>query len=76
LPVVLLEFGLHKKAIVFTNVGEIPMIVQDKKNGLLVPSKNVDLFYDSIVLLINNPQIREQLGLALFKTIIEKNSEK
>ncbi len=76
LPVVLLEFGLYKKAIVFTNVGEIPLIVQDKQNGLLVPSKNVDLFYDSIVLLINNPQIREQLGLALFKTIIEKNSEK
>jgi glycosyltransferase involved in cell wall biosynthesis len=76
LPVVLLEFGLHKKAIVFTNVGEIPLIVQDKKNGILVPSKNVDMFYDSIVLLINNPQIREQLGSALFQTIIERNSEK
>lgn len=75
LPVVLLEFGLYKKAIVFTNVGEIPLIVQDKKNGLLVPSENVDLFYDSIISLIENPQIREQLGVALFNTIMKNNSE-
>ena len=75
LPIVLLEFGLHKKAIVFTNVGEIPLIVQHKTNGLLVPSENDDLFYDSIISLIKNPQIREQLGVALFNTIMKNNSE-
>ena len=75
LPIVLLEFGLHKKAIVFTNVGEIPLIVQHKTNGLLVPSENVDLFYDSIISLIEHPLIREQLGVALFNTIMKNNSE-
>lgn len=75
LPVVLLEFGLYKKAIVFTNVGEIPLIVHDKKNGLLVPSENVDLFYDSLISLIENPLIREQLGEGLFNAIMKNNSE-
>lgn len=75
LPIVLLEFGLYKKAIVFTNVGEIPLIVQHKTNGLLVTSENVDLFYDSVILLIENPQIREQLGTALFNTIMKNNSQ-
>jgi glycosyltransferase involved in cell wall biosynthesis len=75
LPLVLLEFGLYKKAIVFTSVGEIPLIVQDKKNGLLVASENVDLFYDSLISLIENPQLREQLGLALFNTIMKNHSE-
>lgn len=74
LPLVLLEFGLHKKAIAVTNVGEIPLIVQDKKNGLLVPSENIDMFYDSLAFLIENPQIRELLGAALFKTIMKNNS--
>ncbi|KAB1156556.1 glycosyltransferase [Flavobacterium luteum] len=76
LPLVLLEFGLYKKAVVVTNVGEIPIIIQDKKNGLLVPSENVELFYNSIILLIDNPPIREKLGEELFNTIMKNNSEK
>ncbi|WP_264566733.1 glycosyltransferase [Flavobacterium sp. N3904] len=69
LPVALLEYGLHKKAVVITNVGEMPMIVQNQKNGLIVPSNNADLFYNALVELISNEMLRSEYGTALYETI-------
>ena len=74
LPVVLLEFGINKKPVVMTNVGEIPMIIKDKNNGILVPSNDDKQFYDALVALIDNPNLREQIGNALHSTIIKNHS--
>ena len=74
LPLALLEFGLNKKAVVMTNVGEIPLILKDKNNGLLVPINDDELFHSSLITLINNPVLRNQIGVALHTTIIEDHS--
>ena len=69
LPVALLEYGLYKKAVVVTDVGEIPMIVQHGKNGFIVDSNEPDLFYQSLVDLIDNETLRSDFGKALYNTI-------
>jgi len=69
LPVALLEYGLCKKAVVVTRVGEIPMIVQHGLNGFLVDSNQEAVFYQCLVNLIENKELRSQFGKALYKTI-------
>lgn len=69
LPVSLLEYGLYNKAVVVTHVGEIPMIIQHGKNGFIVDADRSDLFYQSLVSLIENETLRINFGEALFKTI-------
>lgn len=69
LPVSLLEYGLYKKAVVVTRVGEIPMIVQYGKNGFIVDADRPDLFYQSLINLIADETIRINFGKALFETI-------
>jgi len=69
LPVALLEYGLYKKAVVVTNVGEIPLIVQHKQNGFIVDSDDPNSFYQSVVDLITNETLRSDFGMALYETI-------
>lgn len=69
LPVALLEYGLCKKAVVVTRVGEISMIVQHGMNGFLVDSNQEAVFYQCLVNLIENKELRSQFGKALYKTI-------
>ena len=76
LPVALLEYGLNKKPVVVTRVGEIPMIIENGKNGYVVPSDDDEQFYKSLVALIENLDLRNEFGNSLHKTIIASNSEK
>ncbi|PWA09955.1 glycosyltransferase family 4 protein [Flavobacterium laiguense] len=69
LPVALLEYGLCKKAVVVTKVGEMPMVVQHKINGFIVDSDEADLFYEFLVNLISNMELRSDFGKALYNTI-------
>ena len=69
LPVALLEYGLYQKAVVVTNVGEIPTIVQHGKNGYIVTTNNSDMFYQSLVNLIENETLRVEFGKALYDRI-------
>jgi glycosyltransferase involved in cell wall biosynthesis len=69
LPVALLEYGLYKKAVVVTHVGEIPMIVKNGTNGFIVEVDRIDLFYESLVKLIDNKVLRTDFGKALFGTV-------
>ena len=75
LPVALLEYGRHKMPVVVTNVGEISSLVQDRKNGFVVVSQNEELFYNALVLLMENDFLRINFGDALYKTVLENNSE-
>lgn len=72
LPVSLLEYGLYKKAVVVTSVGEIPTIVEDGKNGFIVNSNEPELFYQSVVNLIENESMRVVFGKRLYTTIQEE----
>lgn len=71
LPLALLEYGLCKKPIVVTNVGEIPSIVINKENGFLVNVEDLNSFYNYLTVLINDVNLRQQIGESLHQTIIE-----
>lgn len=75
LPVALLEFGLYKKPVVVTGVGEIPLIIRDRENGLIVPPNDADAFYNALVTLIEDEPRREKFGIALYETIVRNHSE-
>jgi glycosyltransferase involved in cell wall biosynthesis len=75
LPVALLEYGLSKKPIVVTDVGEIPLLITNGENGFVVNAADTDDFYKSLVKLIENPALRIKFGEELFKTLSENNSE-
>ena len=75
LPVALLEYGLHKKAVVVTNVGEIPLIVSDGISGTIVPPNSVEPFYKALVKVIDDEALAEKFGNALNATITENHSE-
>ncbi len=75
LPVALLEYGLYSKPVVVTEVGEIPLIVEHGKNGYIVPSNSEKPFCEALILLIEDPTKRKNIGAALHQTIIENHSE-
>ena len=75
LPVALIEYGLHKKPVVTTNVGEIPLIVKNGENGFITGVNEVSVFVERLSQLIQEPVLRKQLGEALYQTIKEQNSE-
>jgi glycosyltransferase involved in cell wall biosynthesis len=75
LPVALLEYGLYEKPVVVTNVGEIPLVIQDGINGFLGEAASTKLFYDSLVKLIENDSLRAEFGKALQKKISNYYSE-
>lgn len=75
LPVAFLEYGMYRMPVVVTNVGEIPSLIQNGVNGFMVETGNVDLFYDSLVKLIENEILQNDFGKALQQTIIYNYSE-
>lgn len=75
LPVALIEYGLFKKPVVTTNVGEIPLIIKNALNGFIVGVNEVDSFYESLLKLIIDQGLRTKLGNALHQTIVENHSE-
>jgi glycosyltransferase involved in cell wall biosynthesis len=75
LPVALLEYGLNKKPIVSTDVGEIPLIIKNGLNGFIAPHTDEEMFYNYLVKVIDDKELRDSLGANLLKTIKENNSE-
>jgi len=75
LPVALLEYGLCKIAVVVTAVGDINSVIQNGINGFIVPNQESELFYKALLQLIENENLRIQLGASLHQTILETYSE-
>jgi len=75
LPVALIEYGLLKKPVVTTNVGEIPLIITDGSNGFIVNRRDSEAFYIHLTKLMNDGTLRTAMGNALYQTISENNSE-
>jgi glycosyltransferase involved in cell wall biosynthesis len=75
LPIAVLEYGLHKKPVVVTNVGEISSVIQNGKNGFLINIQKEELFYKALIELIEKEMLRDNFGEALYRTIFENYSE-
>ena len=75
LPLALLEYGLNKKAVVVTNVGEMPSIIKNNQNGFIVESNSDFDFYESVLKLIESKDLRNKFGISLYDLIIENFSK-
>lgn len=64
MPLVLLEAMQYSLPIMSTFEGAIPDIVEDGITGFLVPQKNVIALADKLEVLIKDPELRQQMGIA------------
>jgi len=64
LPLSILEALALQKAVVATNVGGIPEIVQNGVTGFLVPPKDLEALAEKIILLLRDPQKAADIGRA------------
>ncbi|MFW5960774.1 MAG: glycosyltransferase, partial [Chitinivibrionales bacterium] len=60
------------KPVVASNIGGIPIQIEDGKNGFTLDPKDYDGFADRIIELLNNPSLREKLGTAAKETVRKK----
>ena len=69
LPYVILEAGLAGLPVIASNVGGIPEIIENGKDGLLVPPANPEELAVAIKKLINDKVLRESLAKNLCEKI-------
>jgi len=66
-PLSVVEAMAAAKPVVVTNVGGLPEIVDDGQTGYLVEPKNPSALADRILVLLKQPELREQMGLRAVK---------
>lgn len=71
-PWVILEAMAAKVPIVATNVGALPEIIENNKNGILVEPKNPQQLAEAIQRLLENERIRQKLSLQAHQTVLFK----
>jgi len=71
-PVSLLEAMAMGKPCISTNVGDVPFIIENGKNGIVVATKDIYGLADSIIMLLKNYDLRERIGKESLNTIKTK----
>jgi glycosyltransferase involved in cell wall biosynthesis len=62
LPVLLLEAMAYALPVIVSNVGGIPEVITDEKEGLLISAGNQRQLAESLNRLVNDPVLRDQMG--------------
>ncbi len=75
LPVSLLEFGMCKKPVVATNVGQISYVIKHQNSGFLSENNSVSEFSKNLSILLEDEQLRVKFGENLHDTIKNNYSE-
>jgi glycosyltransferase involved in cell wall biosynthesis len=50
------------KAVIVTNVGSLPEIVENGVTGIIIPPADSNAIVDAVVSLMDNPQLRSRMG--------------
>ena len=69
LPVALLEYGNFGIPVISSNVGDITKVIQNGINGIIIPNFEPKDFYQSIVHLIENEELKNNMGKKLQEEI-------
>jgi glycosyltransferase involved in cell wall biosynthesis len=75
LPVALLEYGMNRKPVISTKVGEIPFIIKNDESGFIVENYDADGFYSRLVQIIEDELKRDTIAEGLFTFVIKNHSE-
>jgi glycosyltransferase involved in cell wall biosynthesis len=73
-PMALLEAMAAKKAVIATDVGDIPSVIESGKNGLLVRSKDIIGIENAISLFCEDSNKRKAFGDNAFITVQKRYS--
>lgn len=71
-----LEAMSSETAVVASNVGGNPELINSGKNGLLIPPNNPKILANSVISLLENNDYNRQLGMEARKTVEERFSSK
>jgi glycosyltransferase involved in cell wall biosynthesis len=73
-PLKLFEYMASGKAIIASAVGQLTEVVQDGRNGLLIPPGDVPAMTAALQRLIGSPALRSQLGQQAREDAVRKHS--
>jgi glycosyltransferase involved in cell wall biosynthesis len=59
------------KAVIVTNVGDLPNLVEDGKEGLVVPPRDPEALADAIITLLKDDELRKKMGENAYKKVQE-----
>lgn len=68
---VLLEAWLYRRPVIAAEAGGIPGVVDNGKNGILVPFGDIPLLANAIQLLIGDPELNRALGENGYRKLME-----
>ncbi|OGN04579.1 MAG: hypothetical protein A3B99_04405 [Candidatus Yanofskybacteria bacterium RIFCSPHIGHO2_02_FULL_44_12b] len=74
-PWALIEAMAAKTPVIATNVGAVPEIIEDGKNGFMVEPKNPDQIANRIREILGNDRLRQELSIQAHQTVLFKFSE-
>jgi len=72
LPIVLMEAMLMEIPCITTHITGIPELIKNGQNGLLVPPSDTQALIEAIIYLINNEELRLQIGKAGRQRVLEQ----
>lgn len=72
--IVIIEAMSNMLPVIATNVGGIPELIENGKEGILVPPENSKALARTINSLLENEELREKLSQAAYKKVREKYS--
>lgn len=69
--IVLLEAMACKKPVIGSDIEGIPYIIENGKNGLIVPPKDIDALAEAIIKILKHPELAQKMGEEGYKKVIK-----
>jgi glycosyltransferase involved in cell wall biosynthesis len=69
-----IEAGFAKLPVIASNVGGIPEIIENEKEGILIPSQSPEAIVAALYRYMENPELRDRFANALYEKVLREFS--